>query len=394
MFSLESIQVFVGSLRLLRRAEGLSGMAHATQQHEPVTVNAMMGDDDQRDDGDGGADPGGLIVHAARYGWAPRIWAAACDSGHEHAGGAKDVADIVRGLIANNELHINPRKEAQYLNRTFWPETARGPAIPRKLAVVYSFGLDGERKTVETPAVPNETFAINITRGGHNFDHYVENLGPRPHDHIPAEDMQGCWGCVCLPGFAAILRKRAEGPDVLVNEGLCFPLLSCFRETWDREGTSNTFRKRGAENRTNYTSAGGPLCLPGPNTWRPAIPILLSCRLCGADCCVQHRRGRAPKISARDLQGCWGCVGCSCVCCLLEHRRAKGEDTLVHKGCYFPLLIPYEEAWHREGDSNIFRGRGTAQHRPSVLEYHSEGGPIIGTCKACPVCTIRLCKTR
>ena len=70
-------------------------------------------------------------MHAARYGWAPRIWDAACGSGHQHAGGAKDVADIVRGLIANNELHINPRKEAQYLNRTFWPETARGPAIPR-----------------------------------------------------------------------------------------------------------------------------------------------------------------------------------------------------------------------------------------------------------------------
>ena len=341
----------------------------ATQQHEPETVNAMMG-------GDGGADPGGLIVHAARYGWAPRIWDAACGSGHQHAGGAKDVADIVRGLIANNELHINPRKEAQYMNRTFWPETARGPAIPRKLAVRYSYGVDGPMTTVETAAVPHETVAMNITRGGHNCLESGLKPGPRPHDHIPAEDMQGCWGCVCLPGFAAIERKRAEGPDVLVHEGLCLPLLSCYSEPWDREGTSNTFRKRGTADRISYTSAGGPLCPGG---------VALTCRLCGADCCVPHRRGRAPKISARDIQGCWGCVTSRCACAALERKRAEGEDTLVHEGCCFPLLIPYSEPWDREGDSNTFRKRG----KDDRLEYHSEGGPIIGR----EFCSIRLCKT-
>ena len=38
------------------------------------------------------------------------------------------------------------------MNRTFWPETAGGPPIARKLGVRYAYG-DGPEQTIETPAV-------------------------------------------------------------------------------------------------------------------------------------------------------------------------------------------------------------------------------------------------
>ena len=331
----------------------------------PKTVNGMGGD--------GVADQGlDLVVHAARYGWAADIWRAAPGFGHQHAGGAKDVADIVRGLIADDELHINPQKQPQYMNRTFWPETAGGPAIPRKLAVRYSYGVDGRVITVQTPAVPNETVALHITRGQEDAEEGQEDVGAGRRDQLSAEDMQGCWGCVCLPGFAAIERKRAEGPDVLVHEGLCFPLLSFYSESWDREGASNSFRKRGTDDRINYASAGGPLC----------TGLAVTCRLCGAECCVPRRRPRR-KITAQEIQGCWGCVTSRCVCAALERRRAEGEDTLVHEGVCFPLLLPYSEPWDREGETNTFVKRG----KDDRLEYRNAGGPIIGkefiTCRLC-----------
>ena len=76
-----------------------------------------------------------LTILEARYGWAHDIWNAPLGSVHNHGGAAKDVTDIVQGDIANGELHINPERRGQYMNQHFWPETAGGPAIPRKLAV-------------------------------------------------------------------------------------------------------------------------------------------------------------------------------------------------------------------------------------------------------------------
>jgi hypothetical protein len=108
---------------------------------------------------------GALRVQKALYGWADDLWGAELGSGDNHAGGATDVTEIVRGLIVNDELHINPNKEAQYMNRTFWPETATGPPIPRKLGVRYAYG-DGNFEAYETPAVPNETVALHVTRAG------------------------------------------------------------------------------------------------------------------------------------------------------------------------------------------------------------------------------------
>ena len=179
-----------------------------------------------------------FVIHAARYGWAVDIWNAALGSGNNHGGGAKDVTDIVRRHVINNELHIN--REAQYMNRTFWPETAPGPPIPRRLAVKYSIGAVGgepsDIMTVETPAVPHETVALHLP------------LPPAPPPgYIPAQDVQGCWGCVCFPFFfSALERRRAAGPDVLFHEGVCFPLLMCFKDRYHRVGSSNTFEKASA----------------------------------------------------------------------------------------------------------------------------------------------------
>ena len=104
-----------------------------------------------------------LVIHSARYGWAWDIWNVECGSGHNHAGGAKDVTDIVKRHVVEDQLHINPDRAPQYMNQIFWPETAPGPGIPRKLAVRYSYGINGPVKTVETPTVPDETVDLHVT---------------------------------------------------------------------------------------------------------------------------------------------------------------------------------------------------------------------------------------
>jgi hypothetical protein len=60
----------------------------------------------------------------------------------------------------NDELHINPGCAPQYMSQLLWPETARGPAIPRKLAVRYSYGVDGPVHTVETPGKSSEKSSL------------------------------------------------------------------------------------------------------------------------------------------------------------------------------------------------------------------------------------------
>lgn len=110
-----------------------------------------------------GSSNGPLRIHEARYGWAGDLWSAALGSGAHHGGGAKDVTDLVRSMVINDELHINPSSAPMYMNLTFWAETAHDPPIPRKLAVRYSYG-DGDAVTVETLAVPWETVALHVNR--------------------------------------------------------------------------------------------------------------------------------------------------------------------------------------------------------------------------------------
>ena len=160
---------------------------------------------------------GPLRVIEARYGWAPDLWnVPELGSGHRHGGGAKDVTSVVRGLVSHDELHINPHAQGQYMNRTFWPETAGGPPIPRKLAVRYAYG-DGPEQTVETPALPHETVALHVTRDG-------------PRGLIQTKDIEGCWVCCCFPllPLCALYKMTATGPDSYKKAGVCFPLLIPF----------------------------------------------------------------------------------------------------------------------------------------------------------------------
>jgi len=106
-----------------------------------------------------------LIIHEARYGWAGDIWAPTTCS---HAHGCKDVTDIVKRDVdlSTNELHLNPQAREQFFNQHFWPETAGGPPIPRKVAIRYSYGEDGPIQELLTPAVPHETVCVHITCNG------------------------------------------------------------------------------------------------------------------------------------------------------------------------------------------------------------------------------------
>lgn len=100
-----------------------------------------------------------LHIHEARYGWAEDIWAPKQCS---HGAGCKNVTDIVQRDVQNNELHLNPDKRGQYFNQHFWPETAMGPPIPRRVAIRYSYG-NGPVYELVTAAVSNEKVCVHIT---------------------------------------------------------------------------------------------------------------------------------------------------------------------------------------------------------------------------------------
>jgi len=47
----------------------------------------------------------------------------------------KDVTVICQRSVVDNELHLNPGRKGQVFNQLFWKETAKGPAIARKLGI-------------------------------------------------------------------------------------------------------------------------------------------------------------------------------------------------------------------------------------------------------------------
>lgn len=193
-----------------------------------------------------------------------------------------------------------------------------------------------------------------------------------PSGNISAVDLQGCWGCVCLPGFAAFERKRAEDADTIVHEGICLPLGVCYSEPWQRE-KGNTFRKVGKDDRLTYTNPHG-FCFGPGCTWRISPKPRIS-----------NGEKPPPRISASEIAGCWTCCvhvpGLPC-CAAIETKTAKGEDTLLHTGVCWPLCICYSQPWDRVGDSNTFQKRG----KDDTLTYHSPDsvfGPSFCSCKLC-----------
>lgn len=163
----------------------------------------------------------GLTVHAARYGWARDLWSVNdVGNGGNRGGGAKDVTGIVRGMIVNDELHINANRHGQYMNRTFWPETADGPAIPRKLAVQYSYD-GGARFTTESRAVPNETEPLHLTRGTRGtLDertlHAPGQAAAGAAGQLSAQATRGCYVGACfLPIILTTFHVTPVGEDQL-----------------------------------------------------------------------------------------------------------------------------------------------------------------------------------
>jgi hypothetical protein len=585
--------------------------------------------------GKGGEAAGDLEVLEARYGWAVDIWAPEVCS---HANGCKDVTSIVRNDICNNELHINPNRQAQYMNQHFWPETARGPPIPRKLAVRYRYG-NGAFQTKETPAVPFETVCLDITtcdsdsaatsldawvgqkaesfpigqpakivetfdftregeiyvttgsssgrntytrhgdtlvhqqagekvtatlqpngelawshgygsricgrgvgasgntdkkkgsmnkialiveeikqikRTDHYFyrrdlkratdmltqaiakhgrndlgaiieelkslcptDHYmyrmdkaaavrllhqaiesaesklgsgkwskhvnidmcgqgdVEIIGNWRSTHsiddlkkiveakgysavcvgsfghaalkkfdyqltpqhckpsqgytneiyiyspggvlsnsmpgaekggeaeiLSAQHLSGCWSCACWPGFGGCEYKSAEGDNTLRHTGVCLPFCLPYSDVWDREGQSNTFRKRGANDRLTYNPNSPNFVCFGPGaSWRwcggTKIPNNVYNDNGASKYQTTSRNPDLPPnfVAAQDINGCWGCF-CLPGFAACEHKHAEGDNVVWHSGVCLPFCLPYNEAWDREGKSNTFRKRG------------------------------------
>ena len=215
----------------------------------------------------------GLAIVEARYGWAFDIWGAGLGSDHNHGAGAKDVTAIVRGLIVNDELRIKVHTHSGYWEvaahqqaGTFWPETSGGPAIPRKLAVRFSYD-GGPTVTVETPAVPNETVPLHVTRttlGG--------GAGSEFHGMIATKDIEGCWICCCFPFMcSACFKKEMTGPDTLKHVGcwnggaLSSYLLLCpFEEHRMRVPGTNNFVKADGNDPDVYSSSGCA-CRPNDN---------------------------------------------------------------------------------------------------------------------------------
>jgi len=187
-----------------------------------------------------------------------------------------------------------------------------------------------------------------------------------------ALDPARCWGCVCFPASAACERNLAEGPDVLVHTGICFPLFSLYKEWWDRAPGTNTFYKRLKPGETlQYESPSSALCF-GPGC------TLRFCQ-CPGD------RDPPRHVPAKEIEGCWGCV-CWPGFAAIEKKRAEGDDTLWHTGICCPLMLPYSEPYDRQPGTNIFKKRKDPND-----SIHYTGGKV-GTFLCLGVaCSCRLC---
>ena len=225
--------------------------------------------------------PGTLQIVEARYGWADDLWRCR-PSADRHGSGAKDVTGVVCAMAVEDELLVNPNCQPMYMTRTFWPETASGPLVPRRLGVRYRYG-DGPVETETTEAVADETVSLRITRAKYASGGAVvpgtqtmsrgDDDGVRfSRDFLAAEDLTGCWGCVAWPFFAACEYKRADGNDVLWHQGICLPCFLPYKEAWDRVGSSNTFRKRLPEGEESEDIIPYDPRNPGFHCWGAPLP--------------------------------------------------------------------------------------------------------------------------
>ena len=93
---------------------------------------------------------------------------------------------------------------------------------------------------------------------------------------IPAQEIAGCWACLCYPGFVGCEARSARGRDKLEHKMCCCPLLlphlasitKCQRpDVWERQGATNRFKKVGSSREQwefryeiEYKRSGGCMC--------------------------------------------------------------------------------------------------------------------------------------
>lgn len=320
--------------------------------------------------------PGNLKIHEARYGWAGDIWGVT-PSSNKSGSGAKDVTDIVRRLVHDDELNINPRCEPQYMNRTFWPETASGPPIPRKLGVRYSYG-DGPAKEETTNAVPHETVCLRVTRakyaGAAVAPSATREKVPAIHPKKVAAINPGLNrelnDCARNTNDTGRLRDLvARGADLTSTNGGPWhhtpmhqsayhnrpDMVKTLMELCAEQGVLERVLAMGS-NPCGRGGSGTPMDLARGGGHRRCVEILAGAH--SGPTTQTMSRDLPPGIhSAYDLQGCWGCV-CWPGFGACETKRAEGPDTLRHTGVCLPFCLPYSDVWDREGQSNTFHKRG------------------------------------
>ena len=88
----------------------------------------------------------------------------------------KDVTDIIRSMVSNNELHLNPKRKGQYLNDTF--QFGKSWAHCKVVAVKYRYG-SGPVHEVVTNAVPHESVGVDITPQTNVSNDVASNSGTK-----------------------------------------------------------------------------------------------------------------------------------------------------------------------------------------------------------------------
>jgi hypothetical protein len=102
-----------------------------------------------------------LEILAARYGWSEQIWEREHQSADPIKDCWKDCVEVVRGMVAEGELHMNPDCKEQWMNEHLFPESCE-TGEPRRLAIRFRYG-SGPVYEVQTEPVGHETYCVHIT---------------------------------------------------------------------------------------------------------------------------------------------------------------------------------------------------------------------------------------
>ena len=278
------------------------------------------------------------------------------------------------------------------MNRTFWPETASGPPIPRRLGVRYSYG-DGPVKETTTAAVPHETVRLTVTR----FE-YARAAAVAGGSAAPPQTKKS--------GRRLTMRKPPQGEEKkaaakntpIIDASLNGPLNDCARNTDDASCLRDLVR-RGAD----LTSTNGapwhhtPMHQAAYHN-RPEMVRALA-ELC-------EERGVLSRILAQGSNPC-GRGGSGTP---MDLARGGGHDRVVDilrefgdTSTYVPIIdgagsIPAGQAMSRDSEPGCCRrtrSRGVGGARASAFaaqeEKKAEGPDTSGT----PGCACRFaCRTR